>query len=70
MWYRVASVDRFRHGAFLKDKSLHVFGGFELVTPNIATSSIAKLDLERVFSQNSVLFRGLAEELGFESFSV
>ena len=59
-WHRGGPVDRFRHGVFLKDHNLFVYGGFDLAAPNIPTNSIVKLDLEQMFGHKSQLFKGLA----------
>ena len=71
-WHRGPQVDRFRHAAFLKDENLHLYGGFDLAAPNIPTSSIIKINLERMFSTNNnpSFFRSLAVETGKDYFSV
>lgn len=48
-WHAFDSVQRFRHGSWIQDKQLMIFGGFELSTPNVPTDSIYSLSLASLF---------------------
>lgn len=49
-WHRVGNIDRFRHVCFALEKNIFVYGGFDLMAPNISTDSIIKIDLQRAFT--------------------
>ena len=54
-WHAFDSVQRFRHGSWIQDKQLMIFGGFELSTPNVPTDSIYSLSLASLFEKNAAL---------------
>jgi len=48
-WTSFESMQRFRHGCWLQDKQLLIYGGFELSTPNIPTDTIFRVSLSKMF---------------------
>lgn len=58
-WTSFSSVQRFRHGSWIFEKHLYIYGGFELSTPNIPTDAIYKANLQGLFKNN----KGLLEKL-------
>jgi len=68
-WYKLPSVDRFRHITFMVDHFIYVHGGFDQDAPNVPTDSIIRLDLNKLFTSNPALYKGLAFELGKDVFT-
>lgn len=60
-WYRFNSPQRFRSGSWLIDTNLHIYGGFELTTPNIPTDSLIRVNLMNLFSSKSTLKEKIAQ---------
>lgn len=54
-WTAFDSLQRFRHGSWIQDKQLMIYGGFELSTPNIPTDSIYRVALPKLFDINPTL---------------
>lgn len=48
-WYRLPTIERFRHAIFLIESNIYIHGGFEQIAPNVPTDSIVKLDLNKAF---------------------
>jgi len=59
-WYKLPSIDRFRHVAFMIDHYIFIHGGFDQTAPNIPTDTTICLDLNKMFAQYPPLFKGLA----------
>ena len=69
-WYKLPSIDRFRHISFMVDHNIYIHGGFDQEAPNIPTSTILRIDLNKFFHSQPPLFKGLAFELGKDFFTV
>lgn len=54
-WHAFDSLQRFRHGCWIQDKQLMIYGGFELSTPNIPTDSIFRVSLPKLYESNPSL---------------
>ncbi len=68
-WSSFESLQRFRHGCWLQDKQLMIYGGFELSTPNVPTDSIYKVSLAKLFEGSPVLVNKLKSIDSTESMS-
>jgi len=44
-WHKCNAISRFRHGCWMIENFIYVYGGFELDLPNIPTDAITKLNL-------------------------
>ncbi|CAD7933823.1 unnamed protein product [Amoebophrya sp. A25] len=53
-----ASSDRFRTAAWIMEKYMQSFGGFEHDNPNLPTNAVMSLDLEAAFSEAGLKFPG------------
>ena len=51
-WTKFQSVQRFRHGSWVLENFVYIYGGFELDSPNIPTDSITKLNLLKVLQSD------------------
>ena len=69
-WYKLPSIDRFRHISFMVEHNIYIHGGFDQDAPNIPTSTILRIDLNKYFHSYPVLFKGLAFEMGRDVFTV
>lgn len=54
-WTAFNSIQRFRHGSWIFEKNIFVYGGFELSTPNIPTDAIFKVNLQSLFGKHPAL---------------
>ena len=54
-WTKFNSMQRFRHGSCMVDIWLYIFGGFELEQPNVPTSVICRVNLQKLFSNHETL---------------
>ena len=45
-WYKLNSIDRFRHTSWIVDGKLFIHGGFEPIRPNTPTSNLFRMDLK------------------------
>lgn len=54
-WTAFNSIQRFRHGSWVFEKNIFVYGGFELSTPNIPTDAIFKINLQPLFKGHQAL---------------
>ena len=59
-WYKLPSIDRFRHISFMIEHHIYIHGGFDQEAPNVPTSSILKIDLNKLFQPHPPLYKGLA----------
>jgi hypothetical protein len=59
-WYKLPSIDRFRHAVFMINHDIFVHGGFDQEAPNIPTESTLRIDLNKAFGPYPALFKGLA----------
>jgi len=69
-WYKLPNIDRFRHISFMIEHNIFIHGGFDQEAPNVPTSSILRIDLNKFFHSQPALFKGLAFELGKDVFTV
>ena len=68
-WYKLPSIDRFRHISFMVEHNIFIHGGFDQDAPNIPTSTILRIDLNKFFHSHPALFKGLAFEMGKDIFT-
>lgn len=68
-WYKLPSIDRFRHTCFMIDHNIFIHGGFDQESPNIPTAVTLRIDLNKAFAPYPALFKGLAFELGKDVFT-
>ena len=54
-WTCVSVFNKFRHTAWLSEKSLFTHGGFELSNTTVAKNDLIKIDLHKMFMSNDVL---------------
>lgn len=54
-WHRFGSVLRFRHACIALDSMILIHGGFEHETPNIPTEKLLKIEISRLFKENTTL---------------
>lgn len=54
-WFRFNSLQRFRHGSWIVDNFVYIYGGFELESPNVPTDLIHRMNLLKLFQSNSDL---------------
>lgn len=52
------------------DNYIYLHGGFEIISPNIPTDSMVRLDLNKIFHSQPNLFKGLAYESGNDVFTI
>lgn len=48
-WFRFNSLQRFRHGSWIVDNFVYIYGGFELESPNVPTDLIHRMNLLKLF---------------------
>ena len=63
-WYKLPPIERFRHACFLVESGIFIHGGFDQGSPSIPTDLIIRIDLNKAFSKEPVLYKSLAFELG------
>mmetsp|Transcript_3432 Transcript_3432/g.2991 ORF Transcript_3432/g.2991 Transcript_3432/m.2991 type:complete len:193 (+) Transcript_3432:614-1192(+) len=56
-WYRTQAVQRFRHGSWLVDNFLYIFGGFEHESPNVPTETITRINVLKAFQPFESLYQ-------------
>lgn len=52
------------------DNYIYLHGGFDIISPNIPTDSMVRLDLNKIFQAYPNLYKGLAYESGDDVFTV
>ena len=52
------------------DNYIYLHGGFEIISPNIPTDSMVRLDLNKIFHSQPNLFKGLAYESVNDVFTI
>ena len=60
-WFSYNSIQRFRHGTWIHEKCLYIYGGFELSSPTLPTDSIFKLHLSQLFKNKPNLYSKVAD---------
>ena len=55
-WFSYNCIQRFRHGTWVHEKNLYIYGGFELTSPTLPTDSIYKINLNILLKNNSNLY--------------
>lgn len=55
-WFPYNTIQRFRHGSWIHEKHLFIYGGFELSSPTLPTDSIFKINLAQLFKNNPNLY--------------
>ena len=55
-WYKMSAVQRFRHGSWLVDNFIYVYGGFEQDSPNVPTDSVIRLNVLKTFQIHDALY--------------
>jgi protein phosphatase len=55
-WIAFNNIQRFRHGVWVHEKNLFIYGGFELTSPTLPTDSIYKISLSVLFKNNPNLY--------------
>jgi protein phosphatase len=63
-WSSYNTAQRFRHGSWIYDDSIYIYGGFELNTPNVPTDALVKISLSELFANNSSLYSKLPPKEG------
>lgn len=48
-WFKLNSVQRFRHSIWAVNNNIYVHGGFEQEVPNIPLGEICKIDIQKLF---------------------
>jgi len=46
------------------DNYIYLHGGFDIISPNVPTDSMVRLDLNKIFQAYPNLYKGLAYESG------
>jgi protein phosphatase len=55
-WFAYNTVQRFRHGSWVHEKNLYIYGGFELSSPTLPTDTVFKINLSQLFKNNPALY--------------
>lgn len=55
-WFSYNIAQRFRHGSWVHEKNLYIYGGFDLSTPTLPTDSIFKVNLPALLRNNPYLY--------------
>jgi hypothetical protein len=55
-WYKMTAVQRFRHGSWVVDNSLYIYGGFEHESPNVPTDTVIRLNILKTFQIHDSLY--------------
>ncbi len=58
-WSTFKNIERFRHGSWVYEKNIMIYGGFELSNPQIPTDTIMKINLAQLFQGHSSLLSKL-----------
>ena len=61
-WFKLITINRFRHTSWIIDGKLFIHGGFEPVRPNIPTGNLYQVDLKRTLSYFPQLEALLSDE--------
>lgn len=54
-WSKFECLQRFRHGMWLIDQCIYVYGGFELEQPNIPTDQVSRINLQKILQKEDKL---------------
>lgn len=60
-WFAYNTIQRFRHGSWIHEKNLFIYGGFELSSPTLPTDTIFKVNLSILFKNNINLLNKVAD---------
>jgi diadenosine tetraphosphatase ApaH/serine/threonine PP2A family protein phosphatase len=63
-WYKMSTIQRFRHASWVVDKFIYVHGGFEHDSPNVPTDTIAKINILKTFQTHDSLYQKASSLLG------
>jgi protein phosphatase len=63
-WHDFATAQRFRHGSWIYEDSVYIYGGFELNTPNVPTDALVRISLAELFQKNNALYSKLPPREG------
>lgn len=58
-WSAFNTAQRFRHGSWIDEDNVYIYGGFELNTPNVPTDALVKISLSDLFINNNWLYSKL-----------
>ena len=63
IWTKYECEQRYRHGLWVSDSALYVFGGFERLYPAFPTDTLVKLELGEIFLENEPLLMIILEHV-------
>ena len=63
-WFKLPSIEKFRHAAWIMENYLYVHGGFDQDSPNVPTEKLLRIDLAKAFREYPQLLQELSEETG------